>query len=108
MRSLPTLALGGLLALASASVLAQTTPPSSPGQPGAQSPMPGMQQSGGEPSAGAQTSQQGGMMGGCPMMQRSAQMGTTMQQMQQQMAQIMGMMQQMQERMNRPGSGPSR
>jgi hypothetical protein len=50
--------------------------------------------------------QQGGMMsgmmqGGCPMMQRNAQMASNMEQMQKQMAEMTAIMRQMQEQMNR-------
>ncbi len=42
----------------------------------------------------------GGMMqGGCPMMQRSAQMASNMEQMQKQMAEMTATMKQMQEQM---------
>jgi hypothetical protein len=106
MRNITKLALGGLLALATTTAFAQSTSPGGQQMPPA-STMPGMA---GQTSPGAQapaegsTQQQGGMMGGmmqggCPMMQRSAQMASNMEQMQKQMAEMTATMKQMQEQM---------
>jgi hypothetical protein len=96
----------GLLAVASTSVLAQTTSPTpSNPQPAPAAPMPGMmmQQGSGQPGSGAQApaQQQGGMMQGgmqCGMMQRSAQTADAVKQLQQQVAEMRTMLEQMSKR----------
>jgi hypothetical protein len=86
MRLTSALAFGSCVALASSLALAQQAPSEAvPGMAPAQSPAEGQPQA--------------GMMGGCPMMQRNAQLAGNMQRMQQQMAEMQTMMREMHQQM---------